>query len=61
MVPWAMLVLSVMLYIVVPALISVVCAMSCSLEAAPDALQRLLRRLGPMSLAALLLYFGFQG
>ncbi|WP_353080330.1 ACR3 family arsenite efflux transporter [Stenotrophomonas sepilia] len=64
-VPWDTLLLSVGLYIVVPVLVAALLRrwmLSCSGEAG---LQRALRRLGPLSLSALLLtlvlLFGFQG
>lgn len=64
-VPWNTLILSVVLYIVVPVLISVVLRRFVLAHGGPDALQRLLSRLGPISLGALLLtlvlLFGFQG
>ncbi|WP_243048753.1 ACR3 family arsenite efflux transporter [Dyella sp. RRB7] len=64
-VPWNTLILSVVLYIVVPVLISVVLRRVVLAHGGHDALQRLLTRLGPISLSALLLtlvlLFGFQG
>lgn len=64
-VPWNTLILSVVLYIVVPVLISVVLRRWVIARAGQGALQRLLHRLGPISLSALLLtlvlLFGFQG
>ncbi|MFK2876849.1 ACR3 family arsenite efflux transporter [Rhodanobacter hydrolyticus] len=64
-VPWNTLILSVVLYIVVPVLISVVLRRVVLAHGGPNALQRLLARLGPISLGALLLtlvlLFGFQG
>lgn len=64
-VPWNTLILSVVLYIVVPVLISVVLRRLVLAHGGNDALQRLLARLGPISLGALLLtlvlLFGFQG
>ena len=64
-VPWNTLILSVVLYIVVPVLISVILRRVVLAHGGPDALQRLLARLGPISLGALLLtlvlLFGFQG
>jgi ACR3 family arsenite transporter len=62
-VPWATLLLSVALYIVVPVLIA---QLARRVLAAPEGrLQGVLRRLGPVSLVALLatlvLLFGFQG
>ncbi|RDI96796.1 arsenical-resistance protein [Dyella solisilvae] len=64
-VPWNTLILSVVLYIVVPVLISVVLRRWVIARGGQEALQRLLHRLGPISLSALLLtlvlLFGFQG
>jgi ACR3 family arsenite transporter len=64
-VPWNTLMLSVALYIVVPVLISATLRHALISRGGPHALQPLLRRLGPVSLAALLLtlvvLFGFQG
>ena len=64
-VPWNTLMLSVVLYIVVPVLISVVLRRLVLSRGGQGALERLLARLGPVSLAALLLtlvlLFGFQG
>jgi ACR3 family arsenite transporter len=64
-VPWNTLILSVVLYIVVPVLISVVLRRWVIARGGQGALQRLLHRLGPISLSALLLtlvlLFGFQG
>jgi len=64
-VPWDTLILSVVLYIVVPVLISFTLRRVVLARGGPDALQRLLARLGPISLSALLLtlvlLFGFQG
>jgi arsenite transporter len=64
-VPWNTLMLSVVLYIVVPVLISVVLRRVVLAHGSPSGLQHLLVRLGPVSLAALLLtlvlLFGFQG
>lgn len=64
-VPWNTLILSVVLYIVVPMLISVILRRVVLAHGGQDALQRLLARLGPISLGALLLtlvlLFGFQG
>jgi ACR3 family arsenite transporter len=64
-VPWNTLMLSVVLYIVVPVLISIGLRRIVLARGGQDALQRLLARLGPISLAALLLtlvlLFGFQG
>ncbi|MET3651228.1 ACR3 family arsenite efflux transporter [Dyella japonica] len=64
-VPWNTLVLSVVLYIVVPVLISVIVRRLVLSHGGQIALGRLLARLGPISLGALLLtlvlLFGFQG
>jgi ACR3 family arsenite transporter len=64
-VPWNTLMLSVVLYIVVPVLISVFLRRFVLAHGGQGALERLLARLGPISLAALLLtlvlLFGFQG
>jgi arsenite transporter len=64
-VPWNTLMLSVALYIVVPVLISATLRHALISRGGPHALQPLLRRLGPVSLMALLLtlvvLFGFQG
>jgi ACR3 family arsenite transporter len=64
-VPWNTLILSVVLYIVVPVLLSVVLRRWVIARGGLSALQRLLHRLGPISLCALLLtlvlLFGFQG
>ncbi|CAO4172643.1 ACR3 family arsenite efflux transporter [Methylorubrum aminovorans] len=64
-VPWGTLVLSVGLYIVIPVLIAQVLRRRLLASGGPAALGRLLGRLGPVSLAALLatlvLLFGFQG
>lgn len=64
-VPWNTLILSVILYIVVPVLISVVLRHVILLRGGQPMLQALLHRLGPVSLVALLatlvLLFGFQG
>ena len=64
-VPWATLFLSVLLYIVVPVLISVMLRRIVLDRGGPATLKRLLDRLGPVSLGALLLtlvlLFGFQG
>ncbi len=63
-VPWDTLVLSVVLYIVVPVLVAQLWRKAL-LARGPQALADLLRRIGPVSLAALLatlvLLFGFQG
>jgi ACR3 family arsenite transporter len=64
-VPWATLLLSVGLYIVVPVAIAVLLRRTVLRRGGAQALAALLRRLGPVSLAALLLtlvlLFGFQG
>ena len=64
-VPWNTLMLSVVLYIVVPVLISVVLRRVVLAHGGEGALERLMARLGPISLGALLLtlvlLFGFQG
>jgi ACR3 family arsenite transporter len=64
-VPWNTLVLSVVLYIVVPVTIAQVLRQVLLVNGGEAALQRLLRSLQPLSLAALLatlvLLFGFQG
>lgn len=64
-VPWRTLILSVLLYIVVPVLISVALRRWMLGGGDAQALQNLLDRLEPLSLAALLLtlvlLFGFQG
>ena len=63
-VPWDTLLLSVALYIVVPVIVAQVWRKAV-LARGPQALPKLLARLGPLSLAALLatlvLLFGFQG
>lgn len=63
-VPWATLLLSVVLYIVVPVVIAQVWRRALS-HAGPGAFDRMMQRLAPASLAALLatlvLLFGFQG
>jgi ACR3 family arsenite transporter len=63
-VPWATLLISVGLYIVVPVLISQVWR-GLLLKTGPEALDNVLKKLGPLSLVALLttlvLLFGFQG
>jgi ACR3 family arsenite transporter len=63
-VPWNTLLLSVLLYILVPVAVSQVWRKAV-LARGPQALPKLLARLGPLSLAALLttlvLLFGFQG
>ena len=64
-VPWDTLVLSVALYIVIPVVIAQVIRRTLLAGGSADALDRLLARLGPLSLVALLvtliLLFGFQG
>lgn len=64
-VPWGTLVLSVGLYIVVPVLVAQILRRRILASGGQPALDRLLARLGPWSLAALLatlvLLFGFQG
>jgi ACR3 family arsenite transporter len=63
-VPWATLLLSVVLYIVVPVMVSQLWR-KLLLARGPEALASLLAKLGPLSLVALLttlvLLFGFQG
>ena len=64
-VPWNTLLLSVLLYIVVPVIVAQLLRRALLRSGGPAALERLLRALGPLSLAALLatlvLLFGFQG
>jgi arsenite transporter len=64
-VPWETLMLSVGLYIVVPVLAAQLLRRAVLARGGRPALERLLARLGPLSLAALLLtlvlLFGFQG
>jgi ACR3 family arsenite transporter len=64
-VPWETLLLSVGLYIVVPVIVAAAIRRSMFASDGQPALDRLLFRLGPLSLAALLatlvLLFGFQG
>jgi ACR3 family arsenite transporter len=64
-VPWETLLLSVVLYIVVPVVIAQIIRQSVIASGGSGALKRLLSRLQPISLAALLatlvLLFGFQG
>lgn len=64
-VPWGTLVLSVVLYIVIPAIVAQVVRRSVLASGGHAALAGLLRKLGPVSLVALLttlvLLFGFQG
>ena len=64
-VPWATLLLSVGLYIVVPVIIAQIIRSRMLASGGQAALDRLLQKIGPVSLAALLstlvLLFGFQG
>lgn len=64
-VPWGTLVLSVVLYIVIPVIIAQLLRRQLLATGGQTALDRLLARLGPVSLVALLatlvLLFGFQG
>jgi len=64
-VPWATLVLSVVLYIVIPVVIAQILRRGLLNKGGQAALDRLLRAVQPLSLAALLvtlvLLFGFQG
>ena len=64
-VPWSTLVLSVVLYIVIPVVIAQVLRRRLLRDGGKAALDRLLARLGPLSLVALLvtlvLLFGLQG
>ncbi|MCJ8507502.1 ACR3 family arsenite efflux transporter [Rhizobium lemnae] len=64
-VPWDTLVLSVALYIVIPVVVAQVIRRALLARGSADPLDRLLARLGPLSLVALLatliLLFGFQG
>ncbi|MCX5578520.1 ACR3 family arsenite efflux transporter [Kaistia terrae] len=64
-VPWNTLVLSVVLYIVIPVVVAQILRRRLLAAGGPAALDRLLRVLSPMSLVALLatlvLLFGFQG
>ncbi|MCU4179850.1 ACR3 family arsenite efflux transporter [Bosea sp. BH3] len=64
-VPWGTLVLSVVLYIVIPVIVAQVMRSRVLARGGQAALDRLLARLGPASLVALLatlvLLFGFQG
>lgn len=64
-VPWSTLVLSVVLYIVLPVLVAQLMRRSLLTSGGQAALDRLLKALGPVSLVALLatlvLLFGFQG
>jgi ACR3 family arsenite transporter len=64
-VPWDTLLLSVGLYIVLPVILAQIARRVVLARGGPGALERLLARLGPVSIAALLatlvLLFGFQG
>ncbi|MGH1572584.1 ACR3 family arsenite efflux transporter [Methylobacterium sp. P31] len=64
-VPWDTLVLSVVLYIIIPVIVAQIARRSLLAAGGEVALSRVLRRLGPASLVALLatlvLLFGFQG
>ena len=64
-VPWNTLLLSVLLYIVVPVALSMLLRRQLLAHGGETRLQKLLQRLGPVSLGALLatlvLLFGFQG
>lgn len=64
-VPWSTLLISVGLYIVVPVIVAVLVRRWVLRDGGDAALQALLKRLGPVSLGALLvtlvLLFGFQG
>ena len=64
-VPWDTLLLSVGLYIVLPVLVAALLRRWILMRSGEAALQRVLRKLGPVSLCALLLtlvlLFGFQG
>jgi arsenite transporter len=64
-VPWDTLLISVALYIVLPVIAAQIIRRVLLASGGQDALERLLRMLGPVSLAALLatlvLLFGFQG
>lgn len=64
-VPWETLLLSVLLYIVIPVIVAQAVRRAMLLTGKPSALTNLLARLGPVSLVALLttlvLLFGFQG
>jgi ACR3 family arsenite transporter len=64
-VPWDTLLLSVMLYIIVPVIVAQLWRRACLAAGGPPALDRTLRRFAPVSLAALLLtlvlLFGLQG
>jgi ACR3 family arsenite transporter len=64
-VPWGTLILSVVLYIVIPVIVAQIVRRSLLANRGQAALDRLLAKLGPVSLVALLatlvLLFGFQG
>ena len=64
-VPWGTLVLSVVLYIVIPVIVAQIVRRRLLATSGPAALTALLAKLGPLSLVALLvtlvLLFGFQG
>ncbi|MGP2492603.1 ACR3 family arsenite efflux transporter [Mesorhizobium sp. PUT5] len=64
-VPWGTLVLSVVLYIVIPVIVAQIIRRRLLATSGPAALAALLAKLGPLSLVALLvtlvLLFGFQG
>ncbi|CAM5610662.1 ACR3 family arsenite transporter [Aquamicrobium terrae] len=64
-VPWGTLVLSVVLYIVIPVIVAQIVRRRLLATSGPAALAALLAKLGPLSLVALLvtlvLLFGFQG
>ncbi|WP_229726554.1 ACR3 family arsenite efflux transporter [Sphingomonas alpina] len=64
-VPWNTLLLSVALYIIVPVIVAQILRRAVMAQGGQGALDRLLSRLGPVSLVALLatlvLLFGFQG
>lgn len=64
-VPWGTLVLSVVLYIVIPVIVAQLVRRSLLASGGQAALERLIGRLGPVSMMALLatlvLLFGFQG
>lgn len=64
-VPWDTLLLSVGLYIVLPVILAQIARRVVLARGGPEALERLLHRLGPVSITALLvtlvLLFGFQG
>ena len=64
-IPWGTLLISVLLYIVVPVIVAQLIRRQRLASGGQAALDRLLRRLGPLSIGALLttlvLLFGFQG